>query len=104
MKNALNTCSLSTLTEKSASSAMIPIGSFEQHGKHLLVTTDSIIATALSKAICDKYHGLLVPTIGVCCSHEHTGFDGTLSISSETLFKTVKDTIVSLEQFNPQFN
>ena len=34
--------------------AVIPIGSIEQHGPHLPISTDSDIVTAVAERICEK--------------------------------------------------
>lgn len=62
----------------------IPVGSCEQHGPHLPLGTDTIIAEALAGRLAERVPGVLVgPTIGVTASGEHTGFPGTLSIGTE---------------------
>ena len=43
--------------------AVIPIGSIEQHGPHLPISTDSDIVTEVAKRICEKKKFLLLPTI-----------------------------------------
>lgn len=77
--------------------AVIPIGSFEQHGKHLPVITDTLIAGLIGKSVCDKYGGLLVSPITVTCSHEHAGFPASLSISTITLVQLLKDMVASIK-------
>lgn len=77
--------------------AAVPVGSFEQHGPHLPVTTDTLIAQLLSRGLCDAAGGLLVAPIGVTCSHEHAGFAGSLSISPATLALLVQDLVASIE-------
>ncbi|WP_235112681.1 creatininase family protein [Acaryochloris sp. 'Moss Beach'] len=54
--------------------AILPIGSFEQHGHHLPMTTDTLIATAISEAIGKLSNFLLLPPITITCSQEHNGF------------------------------
>lgn len=73
--------------------AALPVGSFEQHGAHLPVTTDTLVANAVAQRLCAAHQGLLLPAIGVSCSHEHAGFAGTLSISSRTLARLVQETV-----------
>ena len=60
--------------------AVLPIGSCEQHGPYLPLTTDTLIASAIAAAI-TEYHQLrqLPPPITISCSHEHAVFPGTLS-------------------------
>jgi creatinine amidohydrolase len=64
----------------------IPVGSCEQHGPHLPLGTDTIIATALADRL--AAHRTMVPILvgpplTVSASGEHSGFIGTLSIGTE---------------------
>ena len=62
----------------------IPIGSCEQHGPHLPLGTDTIIAEALAARLADRVDGVVVgPTITVSASGEHAGYAGTLSIGTD---------------------
>ena len=54
--------------------AVIPIGSIEQHGAHLPVSTDSDIVTEIAKKISKKYRYLLLPTLNYGVSFEHAPF------------------------------
>jgi creatinine amidohydrolase len=62
----------------------LPIGSCEQHGPYLPLTTDTLIASAIATAI-SQYHQLRrlrqLPPITMSCSHGHAAFPGTISIS-----------------------
>lgn len=78
--------------------ALIPVGAFEQHGPHLPLTTDTLIAQAVGQAVCERGNGLLVSPITVSCSHEHAGFPGTVSVSATTLALQVRDMTVALEE------
>lgn len=65
---------------------VVPVGSCEQHGPHLPLGTDTVIAERVAHAVARQVPGLIVaPTIGVGASGEHAGFPGTLSIGSEAL-------------------
>ena len=78
--------------------AVLPIGSCEQHGPYLPLTTDTLIASAIAAAI-SQYHQLRqLPPITVSCSHEHATFSGTLSISARTLAAIVTDIADSLTE------
>lgn len=60
---------------------VVPLGSCEQHGPHLPVTTDADIATALAEGLAARRTDvLLAPTVTYGASGEHDGFAGTLSI------------------------
>lgn len=97
MTNIWNTETCYEIANRKPQFAVIPIGSFEQHGRHLPVTTDTLIAGLIGKAICDEYGGFLVSPITVTCSHEHAGFPSSLSISAETLIHVLKDLVASIE-------
>jgi creatinine amidohydrolase len=84
--------------ENNASIAILPIGSFEQHGSHLPLATDSIVACAIAEAAAAHYDLMLLPAVTISCSHEHSDFAGTVSISAATLYAVVRDVYASLEQ------
>ena len=75
--------------------AIIPIGSIEQHGPHLPISTDSDIVTEVSKRIAEKKGFQLLPTISYGVSFEHAPFFN-LSIKESTLRSIVNDLCVSL--------
>ncbi|MEJ2852632.1 MULTISPECIES: creatininase family protein [unclassified Saccharothrix] len=82
--------------ERGAAVAVLPVGSFEQHGPHLPLATDTIIACTIAQAIADAYPVQLLPPITISCSHEHAAWPGTVSISARTLYAVVTDIAESL--------
>ncbi|SFW63250.1 creatininase family protein [Amycolatopsis australiensis] len=82
--------------ERGAAVAVLPVGSFEQHGPHLPLATDAIIAATLAAAIAETYPVLHLPPVTISCSHEHAAWDGTVSISARTLHAVVTDIAASL--------
>lgn len=72
---------------------VIPVGSFEQHGPHLPLDTDSRIAQALAERLVTALstHTILGPTVTVTASGEHQGFAGTLSIGTETTARVFEE-------------
>lgn len=85
-----------TSAEVSGSVAVLPVGSFEQHGDHLPLATDTIIACLLAERIADAYRLFLLPPISIACSHEHSTFRGTVSIGPGTLVALIDDIRSSL--------
>lgn len=86
-----NRLSGSTWPEVAEASALgrgllIPLGSTEQHGPHLPVTTDTDIAMAIAEGAADRDPSLMVaPPVAYGASGEHQGFPGTLSIGQDAI-------------------
>lgn len=81
---------------RQATVAVLPVGSFEQHGPCLPLATDTLIACAIAREIADGYPVRLLPPLPVSCSQEHAAWPGTVSISSATLAALVRDIAGSL--------
>ena len=75
--------------------AVIPIGSIEQHGAHLPVSTDSDIVTEVAKRLAETKGYLLLPTLTYGVSFEHAPFFN-LSIKESTLRTVLTDLCSSL--------
>src|SRR5271165_683140 len=80
---------------KETSILCLPIGAFEQHGAHLPLNTDVVIAEEIARRIVARWgHEFdlwLLPTISISLSREHDWAPGTLSLSIETFVALVKD-------------
>jgi creatinine amidohydrolase len=87
------------LAEKPGSVLVVPIGSIEQHGHHLPVSTDTLlvdaVATAGGEAVADEVPVLLTPPIYPGFSPHHISFGGTLTLGFEPMLKLVEDTVKS---------
>jgi creatinine amidohydrolase len=75
--------------------AVIPVGSIEQHGPHLPISTDSDIVTEVGRKISEKNGYLLLPTLNYGVSFEHAPFFN-LSIKESTLRTILSDLCASL--------
>ncbi|WP_132422457.1 creatininase family protein [Pseudonocardia endophytica] len=84
--------------ERSADVAVLPIGSLEQHGPHLPLTTDTVVAATVAARIADAHPVRLLPPVTFSCSHEHAAWPGTVSLSATTLVAIVRDVADSLRR------
>jgi creatinine amidohydrolase len=84
--------------DRDAKVALLPIGSFEQHGDYLPLTTDTVVACAIANKIAEAYPVFVLPPVTLSCSHEHAAWQGTVSISSQTLYRIINDVADSLSR------
>ena len=91
MNQILPTATTSDEKERGADCAILPVGSFEQHGDYLPLITDTVIAAAISRELANAYPLLQLPPVTISCSHEHSAWHGTVSISSSTLHSMIDD-------------
>lgn len=76
---------------------IIPLGAIEQHGVGLPLGTDYFVAEALANKVADDLGIIRAPTIRPGLSLvPHMAFKGTISLSSETLHRTLKEYVDSL--------
>jgi creatinine amidohydrolase len=72
--------------------AVLPIAAIEQHGPHLPVGVDALLAEAMVgrvvAALPDDLPASFLPVQQVCKSNEHMAFPGTLTLGWETAITT----------------
>ncbi|MFH9071503.1 creatininase family protein [Streptomyces alboflavus] len=95
--NLLPTITTVDVQEQAPRVAVLPIGSYEQHGGHLPLITDTAIACVIARGLAAAYPVLALPPISIACSHEHGTWPGTVSISARTLHLVITDVAESLE-------
>jgi mycofactocin system creatininase family protein len=79
---------------------VVPLGSTEQHGPHLPLGTDTLVAVA----VCDRLAAwrddvVVAPALPYGSSGEHAGFAGTLSIGQAALEQVVVELVRSADAF-----
>lgn len=76
---------------------ILPLGSVEQHGNHLPVGTDSLLAHAVSlEAARQAGDTAVLPPPWFGFSAHHMRFRGTVTLRPETLMALVEDVVASL--------
>lgn len=96
MNQLLPTATTSDEKNRDAKCAVLPVGSFEQHGDYLPLATDTVVASAIARELSAAYPLLELPPVTISCSHEHSAWHDTVSISSSTLHSMVNDIFGSI--------
>jgi creatinine amidohydrolase len=80
---------------------LLPVGATEQHGPHLPLGTDAMLASAVAGNVAARVNGLVAPALAYgyksqpkCGGGQH--FDGTTSLDAATLVGQVRDTVREL--------
>jgi len=75
---------------------VVPVGSLEQHGPHLPLDTDTVIAAAVASVVAERLGGWCAPPVAYGSSGEHQTFPGTTSIGTPMLARLVVELVRSL--------
>jgi creatinine amidohydrolase len=74
---------------------VLPLGAIEQHGPHLPLNTDFVVADAVSRAAVEKFgaetNAWLLPTLPFTKSNEHAWAAGTMWLSATTMIAVIDD-------------
>ena len=73
---------------------IIPVGSIEQHGAHLPITTDSDIVTEIASRLAKKCGFIVFPTVSYGVSEEHSPLFNT----SVDLLRLLQNILLSLSE------
>lgn len=77
--------------------AVLPVGAIEQHGSHLPVGTDAMLAHEFAGSLARHLDAYLLPVVPISSSIEHRKGKGTVYIKAETLAFMLRDIAESLQ-------
>lgn len=83
---------------KEARAVIIPLGSTEQHGHHMTLDTDNIVASYVSRRLAEKTGCVVVPTVQYGQVWSAKYFPSTFSIEERHYIDYVKDIVRALER------
>lgn len=72
-------------------SIIVPVGSTEQHGAHLPLSTDSLHTVAVLDRVAERLPALVAPLMPVGRADHHMAFPGTITVRHETLHAVLRD-------------
>ena len=71
--------------------AVLAIGALEQHGPHLPLVTDTVLAQGVARRIAEGIEGWLLPPVAYGDAWNNEGLAGTISLSPDTLRAVIED-------------
>jgi creatinine amidohydrolase len=71
----------------SDSIAILPLGSFEQHGPHLPLGTDIYQVDAISKGVAERLGAFLLPVQPLSTCYEHHGKKGSFHFTANVFYR-----------------
>lgn len=89
---------IEVLKEKSGGVIIIPVGSTEQHGSHLPLGTDTMVAMMLAEDAAEKTGVPVAPPLWFGWSPHHMVLPGTITLRPEVLIEVLYDIIESLHK------
>ncbi len=70
---------------------IFPVGSQEQHGKHLAEDNDAFTATEIARRVGERTGVLVAPTLAFGNSVHHMNFPGTMTLTFDTLVAVYRE-------------
>ncbi len=93
MNHAIGTVTMLEFAETMARNPwiLLPVGTIEEHGPHLPLASDTILAESVCHAVAREVNGVMAPSVGYGVCRTTRNFTGTISLSSGTLEALVRE-------------
>jgi creatinine amidohydrolase len=70
---------------------LVPVGTTEQHGPHLSLSTDALIPAEVCRRVAPEIDALVAPRVNYGFSDDHVGFSGVAYLRQSTLVDVLAD-------------
>ena len=84
------------LDEANTPTALVPVGTTEQHGQHLALGTDAMIPEEICRRIAEDVDALIAPRVNYGAADMHAGYQGITYLRYTTLATMLRDLAYSL--------
>jgi creatinine amidohydrolase len=81
---------------ENVNAAIIPVGATEQHGQHMALCVDTVVANHVALGVSALTGVPVVPPLCYGVSGSHGGLPGTIALRPETMILLVEDVVASL--------
>ncbi len=86
------------LAKMNTDTIVIPVGSTEQHGPHLPLSTDVKIGGIFADGIAEAISAYVTPVIPISMCREHMGKKGSVFMKPETCYQMLYDIVMSAKE------
>ena len=83
---------------RNAKAVILPLGSTEQHGYHMCLETDNIVARYVSEKIAERTNCVVMPVLNYGQVWSAADFPGTFNLNERHYIEIVKDLVKAIER------
>lgn len=84
------------IEESGVDTAIIPLGSTEQHSSHLPIGTDAMVIEKIAEKVAEHFNALLLPVLPISTCYEHKGKKGNCWMRPSTYYQMLQDIVLCL--------
>lgn len=83
---------------RNARAVILPLGSTEQHGPHMALSTDTVVSEYVCRLVAERTNCVVLPAMPFGQVWSAKEFPATISLKQRTFIEVVKDIVISLQR------